>query len=369
MPPPALEPLVVRLSSEGFRPEHIRLAPGRHVFVIVEGTLSHSLSGPGLPPTRLLRPGETLDYAFNQSGELLSQVRGETLTHVRAQIELASSPPPCPPSLPSPPQSPPSSPASPASPPLPSRPPLARPPLSPLALPSPPFPPPLAPPSTPPPLPPQESLLWASVPELQRRWHDGRVSASIREAGLLVKVLDGHEDDASEPWHACLSGWCAGIDHVSGSLINRALPHLYHDLNGLDAIPNMNVGFVLAEHMQFDCATTSDSGTAVLFHGGCDRCSCLECGGWCVWRWSQLDHFVRASVDDTATPFNEVVFQKPYWEAQLPGAIRAVICVRDRARCDAARDVHVRFVAAYGLDADRAPALAYYDEEQGFSPL
>ena len=86
-------PLVVSLSNSGFRPAHIRVAAGRTVRFVIEGTLSHSITGPGLTSTRLLKPGSSFECTFARSGEL----RDEVLSYVRGQVEiLSSSPPPDP---------------------------------------------------------------------------------------------------------------------------------------------------------------------------------------------------------------------------------------------------------------------------------
>ena len=42
-----------------------------------------------------------------------------------------------------------------------------------------------------------------------------------------MKMIDGMEDEADEPWHACTTGWCAAVDHVSLSLVNSALPNVF----------------------------------------------------------------------------------------------------------------------------------------------
>jgi hypothetical protein len=174
-------------------------------------------------------------------------------------------------------------------------------------------------------------------------------------------VLDGHEDDAAMPWHACLTGWCASTDHVSGSLINQRMPHLYSDMTGGQT---PNVGFVIADHVQFDCAMVGDGGSVAVPRGGCGRCTCGQCNGWCVYRTAQLADFVRAST--ASNQYNEVVIPKDSWEELLPGAIRAVMCIRERASCAQARSVRERFLAAYQLDAASVP-FVFYDQHDGFS--
>lgn len=49
---------------------------------------------------------------------------------------------------------------------------------------------------------------------------------------------------------------------------------------------------------------------------------------------------------------------RPADEAQLPGSIAAVFCIQP-GECTAARDVHTRFLAAYGLSATQVPLLRY----------
>ena len=79
---------------------------------------------------------------------------------------------------------------------------------------------------------------------------------------------------------------------------------------------------------------------------------------------AQLADFVRAST--ASNQYNEVVIPKDSWEELLPGAIRAVICIRERASCAQARSVRERFLAAYQLDAASVP-FVFYDQHDGFS--
>ena len=191
----------------------------------------------------------------------------------------------------------------------------------------------------------------------------------MSEAGLLVKVADGMEDDGYEPWHACRpEDWCGHVDHVSLSLINHNLPHVYANPNQ----ETTDVGFVLKSDIGFYCAMIQDGGTVMEPAGGCDnRCECnsgFGCAGdWCVYHSHQLFDFVRDTTEWNADDYNEVVIMKTDWEAALPHSIEAVFCIRT-ATCDQARDVHARFLSTYGLTAQEVP-LVHYDRATGFTAV
>lgn len=178
----------------------------------------------------------------------------------------------------------------------------------------------------------------------------------------MIKVVDGHEDEPTQPWRPCTTiDWCRGFDHVSGSLINTDQPH-YFDDGGI-----RNVGFAMIPEMNFSCAMTSDAGSAYVYRGGCDRCTCQECDGWCVWRWRQLAAFVQASAADSAL-YNELIWSKADWQARLPNSIQAVMCIRDRNDCTDARSTHASLLHAYGLTRERVP-LVFYDVSAGFTEI
>jgi len=158
-------------------------------------------------------------------------------------------------------------------------------------------------------------------------------------------VIDGMEDEAAQPWRACLTGWCGFVDHVSFSLVNAQLPHMYTEAGN-----KPDVGFVLGANMSFDCAMVQDGGTIMDERGGCDRCTCGDPGcWWCVYRRHQVGAFVHSHLTSwcngqpCSNLYNEVVMPKVDYEAALPHSIRAVFCTRS-ATCDDARDVHTRFL-------------------------
>ena len=107
---------------------------------------------------------------------------------------------------------------------------------------------------------------------MQQLWYDGGTAmhdgSTLDEAGLLIKIVDGMEEQPDQPWHACLTDWCAYVDHVSGSLVNRRIPYLYSD--EVNRAANQYVGFVLASDVRFACAFSSDLGSIQLHRGGCD---------------------------------------------------------------------------------------------------
>lgn len=246
-------------------------------------------------------------------------------------------------------------------------PPPPMPPLSHWSMPSPtpPSPPwPTNPPSVPPPASPPAAPVPAALIDIRRRFFHGVPASHLASAGLLVKVVDGMEDDAWQPWHACRSGWCSTVDHVSASVINHDLPHIYADVHD-----DLHVGFVLAATLDFHCSMLQDGGTVMNYHGGCEaRCTCGQPGCyWCVYQPSQLREFVRDHMAGDRTTYNEVVILKEAWEAALPGSIEAVFCVHSDG-CHQAREVHRRFLEAYGLSASDVPLLRYL-HERGFMDM
>ena len=168
------------------------------------------------------------------------------------------------------------------------------------------------------------------------------------------------EDDVAEPWHACRTGWCAGVDHVSVSLVNQDLPYVYAQKHS-----ELHVAFVLSADTSFECAMVVDGGTVMTAKGGCTRPTCP--GGWCVYRPNQVADFVRAHLSEVCgndwcrDTYNEVVILKGDWEDVLPHSILAVACLRtdpdDDDGCQAARDVHARFLDAYGRSAGNVPLV------------
>ena len=202
-------------------------------------------------------------------------------------------------------------------------------------------------------------------------------SSAVSALGLLVKMLDGMEDDPTEPWHACRPpAWCSEVDHVSLSLINRQLPHVYTNPDA--GLPD--VGLVLHDNLRIECAMVVDGGTLMRVHGGCDRCTCGEpdcsTSTWCVYRPHQLGAFLSAHLTETCISgrpcreiHNEVVVLKSDYEARLPHAIRAFFCVRSQ-ECAEARAMRDHFVSAYlpkhRRIADELPVLRYLGGEDGF---
>jgi hypothetical protein len=220
----------------------------------------------------------------------------------------------------------------------------------------------------PPPALPPEALR-----DLNERFRNGRPSSRMAEAGILIKVVDGMEDETNAPWHACITGWCSSVDHVSTSLINRQLPVTYQAVH-----PELHVAFLLRpDAVTFECAMLEDGGTVMSEAGGCaSRPLCP--GSWCVYPPAQLEQFVRAHLDEgfCATAglpcretYSEIVILKPEWERMLErGGIEAVACLSDDHEhdgCHEARDVWRRYLAAYGLSADQVP-LVRYRGEAGF---
>ena len=82
----ALPTVACRVSNRGFEPATLRVRPGQLVRFTVTGSVSHILHGPGLPATPLLRPGDSFEFAFSESGALGDEV----LSFVRGVVEVAT---------------------------------------------------------------------------------------------------------------------------------------------------------------------------------------------------------------------------------------------------------------------------------------
>ena len=91
-------PLVVRVTNSGFEPSVIRVVSGRRVKFLVEGRLSHLITGPNSLQSPLLRPGSSFEFTFTEGGDL----RDEVLSYVRGTVEVFSEGAPPPEQAPSP---------------------------------------------------------------------------------------------------------------------------------------------------------------------------------------------------------------------------------------------------------------------------
>ena len=92
--------------------------------------------------------------------------------------------------------------------------------------------------------------------DVNRRFTEGRPADTLHDAGVLIHMFDNLED-SSDGWHVCRTGWCAGFDHMSCSLINAQLPVLF----------NYGVGIILSSATAYECSYTAD--------GSRPRYSCL----------------------------------------------------------------------------------------------
>lgn len=149
-----------------------------------------------------------------------------------------------------------------------------------------------------------------------------RSITQLDDAGLIIKVVDGMEDQGYTPWHACLTDWCGYVDHVSASLVNQQLPALYHDQVNGAADPA--VGFVLAGDVRFECAFTSDLGSIQLARGGCGGNS----WGGNAWLPNQLAGFLEACTHDDHTDYNEVIFLKVSFRSQRSRGLHPRLAAR-----------------------------------------
>ena len=85
--PAPCEVVRVRVTDRGFEPSQLRVTRGSQVAFTVYGSLSHILTGPGLPASPLLRPGDTFEVRFTSSGLLGDEV----LSYIRGSVEVLDS--------------------------------------------------------------------------------------------------------------------------------------------------------------------------------------------------------------------------------------------------------------------------------------
>lgn len=167
-------------------------------------------------------------------------------------------------------------------------------------------------------------------------------------------MFDGQED-FSAPWHACTSGWCIGVDHLSASLISARMPKLF----GLT--DSGGIGLILADDAPFECAFTRDGGTQFRQMGGCTHAAaCSPESSWqCAWRPSQLAEAVATMAEVNGDGINEFVVSRARWEAGLPGLVAAVLCMGQQCEAPRARALITALRAAYPDAVPRPPLLRY----------
>ena len=174
----------------------------------------------------------------------------------------------------------------------------------------------------------------------------------MSEAGLLVHMFDNLEDSSFGAWHVCQSGWCAGTDHLSVSLVNSDLQGLY----------SYRLGFVLSPSTPFICGYTADGGTQGRPMGGCYQNGRCSSSRWwqCAWQPDQLSEAISTQMRTNANGYNEYIVSTHDWEAGLPDTIEAVICRDD---CASARQVHAAYLEAYGRTSQQTPLVTYPNVE------
>ncbi|KAL1526258.1 hypothetical protein AB1Y20_014978 [Prymnesium parvum] len=231
--------------------------------------------------------------------------------------------------------------------------------------------PPATPPFPPAPLP----ALVPSVP-IEQILHDrfmlGRPSNSLRDAGVLVHMLDGLEKSLEQPWLPCPSEkWCyAFSDRMSFSLINARLPFYF----GL----KYSVGFLASpEKADLLCSWFTDYGT---MDKTCDppgvRDDCLPgcwvgAPNWCsglpsspVWDCAWPPELTKQMLENDlnrlgrgrrlGAAYNELILSWHSLVRDLPDSIEAVV-FSEWGSEDLARRAHRRFVEAFPYSS--APLL------------
>ena len=226
---------------------------------------------------------------------------------------------------------------------------------------------PLAPP------PPPSALEGAAAPppafarrvdDVNRRFTEGRPSDSLADAGVVIHMFDDFEDwDGGRPWMVCSSLRCRGeVDHLSASLINRRVPHLYQ-------VPGGGAGVVVSPTVRLACSYAYDSGTQGKVNGGCGAVPCTtHPAAWeCSWPPDHLKQMMQAqegrgSAYDGHSAggslHNELIISDIYWEQDLPRLIYAFVFTADAAEAKA-REAHAAFLAYYGQSEAQTPLLRF----------
>ena len=333
LPPGSWHDLVVGVFNRGDKAEYQQLLPPFELWVsgvpgdAVGGDASSVRCGDG--PLAIPLGVGGFFFRCPAVGTLLARNTYVTLRQVGtarvlslAELQVYSlpfpSPPPIPPLGPSPPIPPPRPPLQPPPPPLPGTPPVEPPPLQ------------------------------AVADAINRRFLQGAPSNKLEEAGLLIHMFDALED-GREPWTVCHSGWCAGqVDHMSCSLINARLPHLF----------NQGVGLILAADTQILCSFSADGGTQGRAHGGCGGRLC-NLGHWweCSWSPAYTQGMLQAQEAHNAHGYNEVIVDAYHWNQHLPAIIAAVVFGSGGAAARAMQ-VHRAFLSRFGRTAAQTPLLA-----------
>jgi hypothetical protein len=192
--------------------------------------------------------------------------------------------------------------------------------------------------------------------DINARFERGGPTNLLADAGVLVRVMDGFEDQ-NQPWLVCHERCRNPADHFSGSLISRTLPWLYHGGAG--------GGFIVSPDAQIECAFPCDVGTGGHPWGRCHGYSRPDYDG------RTLEHALVVQYDGSyrqdhpsVSGFNEVVVSWLFWDHSLPWAIDAFFFANP---ADAAqmRRVHTAFLGFYGLTAADVPLLQYTCGQKG----
>jgi hypothetical protein len=278
---------------------------------------------------------------------------------------LPSPPPPIEPPAPPPPLMPPA-PLTPPSSPHPSRPPPLLPP------PKPPSPPPRPPPPVP-----------EAIRELNRRFHRAPWDVSwpqdgaLADAGILIHTFDGWEQH--EAAYAPTTNGPGAVEQ-SGSFVFAAQHVAGQPLPLFAGGGAGGIIFRPGASTKVTCGKAKDSaGTCAVWHPrGVDpwcpavsgdvagRTDWSEPGDMCgyAWRPSDIGHYLQRLTSYQQhwqrLSYNEIIIDAPWWRAHLHDTVEAVF---------GNRAVYDRFIATYGLSAERCPfvKLDLYNWEEPFS--
>lgn len=170
------------------------------------------------------------------------------------------------------------------------------------------------------------------VDEINRRYREGR-------PGVLVHMKDNLEDSGGGMgWRPCRTGWCAGVDHMSCSIINADTRSVFGGGGG---------GVVLSPATPIACGYTADGGTQGK-PGGCAPERCWPGHWWgCSWAPDQMQQMLDAQ---GGHGYNEVVVSSRDWEAGLPDVVEAII---------GDRGMHEAFLRYYGRTSADTPLVWY----------
>ena len=203
--------------------------------------------------------------------------------------------------------------------------------------------PPMAPPNPPahPPIP--------TILALNERFRLGHPSDRLSEAGVLLHVFDKNEDPYQK-WLPCSHGWCMRYsDRLAASIVSVQQRGLFGGAPGLVYHP---------EHTNIRCSYSCDGGSmSGKAPGGCLGRPCTRSYPWkCSWPAGDLRAMLEQPTCGKGRGYNEVVVDTTPANYPLPEIIEAFF-IRWDEDADPTRQIHRRFLSAYGVSAEQYPLV------------